>query len=264
MSGATFLIEELRRARVAGGLSQDELGKLINYSASHVSAIEVGTRPPRADYLAAVDEALKTGGLFSRLLREVVSVDAAVPWFRDWIAIEREARSLRWFEPAFVPGLLQTEEYARTTLASGILSGLEIENAVASRLQRQAILEQDDPPQFVAVLDEAILRRAPQADVALMAQQLTHLATCAERAHIQVHIVPEDVGVYPGLQGAFIIADLPDGGRVAHADNQLAAQIVDRPGDLARLQRTWERIRGEALPRRQSLDLIKEAAKRWT
>lgn len=264
MSGARFLMNELRQARVAADLSQEDLGKLINYSASHISAIENGARAPRPDYLEAVDQALQTGGLFQRMLAEVVSLDMAVPWLRDWILIEREARSLRWFEPTWVPGLLQTEAYARATLDTEMLTPDEVDQLVTSRLSRQSVLTRDRPPLLVAVLDESILSRPFHDDPSVLPAQLHHLESCAELPNVQMHIVPTSVGLYPGLGGGFIIAETTDGGHAAHADSQIAAHIVERPADLAKLNDRWERIRGEALSRRQSLDLIKEAAKTWT
>lgn len=264
MSGAEFLIDELRRARVEAELSQEDLARQINYSASHISSVETGARAPKRDYLAAVGEALGRGGLFVRLHQEVVSLDTALPWLRDWITEEREARSLRWFEPTWMPGLLQTEAYARATLRGEMLAPEEVDQLVASRLDRQAVLSRERPPLLVAVLDESILHRHAYHDRALMAEQLDHLATCARQPHVHVHVVPTAVGMYTGLSGGFIIAETPDGAHVAHADSQLAAQIVDRPADLARLMDRWERIRSEALPRSQSLDLITEAAKSWT
>jgi len=97
-----------------------------------------------------------------------------------------------------------------------------------------------------------------------MAEQLDLLVSRAEQEHVQVHIVPEGAGMYLGMQGQFIIAELPDGARVAYADNQLRAQLMDQPTDVARLARTWEVVRNEAFPRRQSLDMLKEVAKTWT
>jgi hypothetical protein len=183
---------------------------------------------------------------------------------REWIEFEREAATLRWFELAYIPGLLQTERYARATLAGGRFSPKDVDRAVASRLDRQAILEHERPPQLIAVLDEATLRRPVLDQPGLMAEQLEHLVEQAGREHIQVHVVPADAGMYLGLAGQFIIAELPDGARVAHADNQLSAQIVDAPADIAKLAKTWEIVRNEALPRRQSIELIKEVAKSWT
>jgi hypothetical protein len=82
--------------------------------------------------------------------------------------------------------------------------------------------------------------------------------------NVQIHVVPTTVGMYTGLSGAFIIAEMPEGGHFAHADSQVAAHIVERPADLARLADRWERIRGDALTRRQSLELIRKAAASWT
>jgi hypothetical protein len=97
-----------------------------------------------------------------------------------------------------------------------------------------------------------------------MRKQIEHLATCAVLPSVQVHVVPRDVGMYSGLGGGFIIAELPTGEHVAHADSQARAQIINAAADVATLSRRWERIRGEALSRVQSLDLIRKAAGSWT
>lgn len=76
--------------------------------------------------------------------------------------------------------------------------------------------------------------------------------------------MPKDIGMYPGLGGGFILAELPEGEHVAHVDSQAPAQILRQAADVATLSRRWERIRGEALPRASSLDLIREAAGSWT
>ncbi|MDG4798044.1 DUF5753 domain-containing protein [Micromonospora sp. WMMD1082] len=185
-------------------------------------------------------------------------------WFRPWVDIEREAATLRAFQLAWVPGLLQTEAYARATLAGGVLTADAVEDLVAARLARQAILHRERGPLLVAVLDEGVLRRRVGDDRALMAGQLAHLLACAELPSLQLHVVPADAPSYPGLDGPFTIADMPDNSRVAHVDSPAQAQILDQASDLVTLERRWERIRGEALPRRRSLDLLREAAASWT
>ncbi|SCL22074.1 helix-turn-helix domain-containing protein [Micromonospora inyonensis] len=263
-SATKYVLSELRLFRASLGLSQDDFGRTIGYSGSHVSSVETGGRPPTKEYMKAVDEAYETGERFGRMLRELAQLDSTPTWLREWIEFEREATTLRWFELAYIPGLLQTERYARATLVGGRFGADEVEQIVASRLERQAILSRKQPPQLIAVLDEAVLRRPVLDQPGLMAEQCDHLATLAAEEHIQVHVVPADAGMYLGLAGQFIIAELPDGARVAHADNQLTAQIVDAPGDVAKLAKTWEIVRNEALPRRQSFELIKEVAKSWT
>ncbi|MFJ6198955.1 DUF5753 domain-containing protein [Micromonospora sp. NPDC092111] len=185
-------------------------------------------------------------------------------WFRPWVDIEREAATLRSFELAWVPGLLQTEAYARATLAGGTLTSDAMNELADARIGRQAILNRERGPLLIAVLDEGALRRRVGDSRPLMAAQLAHLLVCAELPSVQLHVVPADAPSYPGLDGPFTIADMRDGGRVAHVDSPARAQILDQASDLASLERRWERIRGEGLPRSRSLDLLREAAASWT
>lgn len=175
VSPSAFLLGELRRARSSAGLSQEDLGRTINYSGSQVSAVENGQRPPTRDYLAAVDGALHTGGLFERLQNNLANFDHAPVWFRDWLVIEREATLIRWFEPLIVPGLLQSEDYTRAIIAGArLVGGQEIEQRVASRMERRRILEQSRPPNLITVIDEGVLRRCV-GNPAIMAAQCEHL-----------------------------------------------------------------------------------------
>lgn len=185
-------------------------------------------------------------------------------WFRRWVDVEREAVALRAFQLAWVPGLLQTEAYARATLAWEALSPAEVDDLVSARIARQAILTRERGPLFVAVVDQAVLERPITSDRAVMAAQLDHLVTCAELPSVELHVVPGEATAYPGLNGPFTIADLLDGTRVAHVDSQARAQIVEQAADLVTLERRWERIRSEALPRGRSVELLREAARSWT
>ncbi|WP_434089785.1 helix-turn-helix domain-containing protein [Micromonospora echinofusca] len=263
ISPSEYLLRELRRRRAAAGLTQAQLGELVFCSDSQVSAIETGTKPPTPPYLTAVDRALDTGGYFTTLWNELVKGDGAPVWLRELIQIERDATALRWYEHAFVPGLLQTEAYARATFRAARTPVAELDQRVAARMERQAVLTREPSPLLFVVLDEMVVRRACGGpDV--MAEQLEHLLTCAEQPHIQVQIVPLSAGIYSGLAGAFILADLPDGSRAGYVDNQLAAQIVGQPDLVASLGVSWDAVRGEALPLGLSLDVLREAAKAWT
>ncbi|MBX7266182.1 helix-turn-helix transcriptional regulator [Micromonospora sp. Llam7] len=268
-SAMKYVVMEFRLFRISLGLGQEDFGRAIGYSASHVSAVETGGRPPTADYAMAVDRSYdpafdKTdGGRFARMVRELSKIDNDPAWLREWGEWESEARLLRWYEPAYVPGILQTEAYARATLADGLLAPDEVEHRVTSRLERQRILTQDNPVPLVAVLDVMVLRRQINGHPGVMREQLDHIVKMAELPHVQILVVTEEAGVYPGLQGGFILATLPDGSVVAYLDHQVDAQVVTQPDRLATLQRIWEVVRGEALSRRQSLDRIKEVAQTW-
>ncbi|WP_089157019.1 helix-turn-helix domain-containing protein [Micromonospora sp. NBS 11-29] len=263
VSTLEFLGAELRRARREHGLSQEDLAQQISYSASLVGMVEIGHRTPSQDFVARVDAALTAGGLFGRLLT-LVRADAAPPWLREWISVEREATLIRWFEPSLVPGLVQTEAYARAVLRGGrMLRESEVEQRITSRMERQAVLGRETPPEVVAVVDEAALRRAV-GEPAVMVEQFEHLLRVTEQPNVTVHVVPADAGMHAGLAGPFILARTPDGGEVAHLDNALRAHVTDRPEDVDNLRRRWESLRGEALPRRASRELIRKLAKSWT
>jgi transcriptional regulator with XRE-family HTH domain len=262
LSASAFLLGELKRARVAAGLSQEDLGKAINYSGSMVSAVENGQRPPTGEFLAAADAALGTGGLFERLMSGLADFDQTPVWFRDWLVIEREATLIRWFEPLIVPGLLQTKGYANAIIAgSGVVGAADVDQQVGSRLERQSVLAKPSPPTLIAIVDEEALRRCIGSP-AIMAEQCQSLVDSGAQPHVHLHVVPSSAGVHAGLAGAFTLAKARDFD-AAHLDSPLRAQITGPRDDIDTLTRRWEAIRGEALPRGLSLKLIKEMAEQW-
>ncbi|MEU7654596.1 helix-turn-helix transcriptional regulator [Micromonospora taraxaci] len=185
-------------------------------------------------------------------------------WFRPWQEIEREAVSLRWFESTVLPGLLQTEAYARAVLSgAGLIPRGDVERLLTVRLGRQGVLRRDDPPQFTAVVDEAVIRRPVGGGSTMREQLLAVAAACAE-PHIRVHVVPSTVGAYAGLNGPFVIAHSDDHRVAGYLDNQLQGQVASDPDDIAAMMAAWENVRGEALSHRQSVDLITEVAESWS
>lgn len=255
-----FFADELRRARGRAGLNQDQLADKISYSKSQVAMVETGRRMPSADFAARCDDALETDGLLARL-SGLVSVEQAPEWFRPWLDLEREATALWSYQPNLIWGLLQTEGYARAVLGSGeSLPADELDQRVATRLERQEILRSAKPSMVIAILDEEVLRR-PVGGPKVMHDQLQHLADLADRVLVQV--VPTATGMHPGLMGALVIATFDGMGEMAYLDTPLRGQVVESPSDVAVIKRRWEALRAEALPRSQSIDLIIREAEQW-
>ncbi|MEV4827528.1 helix-turn-helix transcriptional regulator [Micromonospora sp. NPDC049257] len=254
---------ELRRLRTKAGLSQEGLGDLVNYSASLVAAVEQCRRPPRKEFAERCDTVLDTDGLLARI-RDAQIRESLLPWFREWVTIEQEATALCSFQPLVVPGLFQTEDYARA-LHEGAsqLIGDEMEQQVAARLARQEILTRANPPLFVAVLDHTVLER-PVGGPKVMREQLLHLRDVGSRPRVHLHLVPKETGAYPGLNGAFVIATPPEGDDIAYLDNQLQGTLIERTADVQSLRRSWESVRAEALSHKATVKLISEAADSWT
>ncbi|MBE1488561.1 helix-turn-helix domain-containing protein [Plantactinospora soyae] len=261
---ADLIRAQLRRMRATAGLSQEEYGKRAHYSASMVSAVELGQRPLDEVYLARADKVFGTGDLFVSLLK-LAARDGEPTWFRPWLEAERAAKQLRCFEPMLIPGLLQTEDYARAVIRGDVtLTDDEVNALVASRLARQAILDREHPPQVTAVLDESALHRFTEESATVMAGQLTHLITFARQPNVSVHVIPTKVGLHIGLSGSFVLARSDDGGWVGHLDNQLGGTVVDHTEEVEVLLARWESVRNVALPTWQSVELIEEVMKPWT
>jgi hypothetical protein len=194
-----------------------------------------------------------------------VDSEAYPAWFRDWVEIEREATSLRWFEPLLIPGLLQTEEYARAVLAAAhpASTDRDVDRLGSARMDRQAILTKEDPPLLWVIIDEGVLTR-PVGGAAVMRDQLDRLIAAARQPKIMLQVVPVDAGAHAGLDGRFAIASFDGPPDVAYLDNALAGQVAERPDDVARIALLYDILKAEALAPRASIDLARKAIERWT
>ncbi|MGX1118961.1 transcriptional regulator with XRE-family HTH domain [Streptomyces ambofaciens] len=144
---------ELRRQREAHGLKQGQLGDIIFCTGSLVGQIETTRKVPTRDFSERVDAALGTDGLFSRLIGLVLRSQLPT-WFQPYAEMEAKAAYISTYQAQLVYGLLQTEEYARAVLATGMPDDLE--GLLAARMERQRILERERPPLAWVVLDEAV------------------------------------------------------------------------------------------------------------
>jgi len=269
-SPARVLGAELRFYRTSAGISQAELGAALYCSDDLIGKIENGQRIATEELTAACDALpeLDTRGALLRLreeLKDDLTYRATPGWLHDWEKIERQARTLLWWEPILIPGLLQTREYAWEVLRRGQPGNpdAEIEQQVQARMDRQQILEGADPPMLIAVLDEGALRR-PVGCAKVMHDQLGRLLELAQRPKIVVQVVPADAGPHPGTAGPMVIASLDGKPDVAYLDTALEGQLVERHKDVAAIALLYDTLRSEALPVRASLDFISKVQESWT
>jgi transcriptional regulator with XRE-family HTH domain len=257
----------VRFYRERAGMSRTELGRLICKSESLVQAIEVGHRAATAETAADLDAALQAGGVLVQLREEMgdsLGYQAHPSWFQEWALKEAEAPALRWFEPLIVPGLLQTEDYARAIFRTRFrITSDEVDERVAARMKRQEILTRDEPASLRVIVDELVLQR-PVGGRHVMAEQLTRLVDAANEPHIVIQVIPSSVGAHDGVNGAFAIADFEDGPSVGYQEGAVRGQPVEEPEDVKLLDLVWDTVRGDALPRVASVALLEEVAKSWT
>jgi len=260
VSGSEYLISELRRVRESMGLTQESWGERVHFSAKHVGSIERGERPALPNYLGMVDKVFGTA--FMKFYREFVIGEHAPVWLKPFVDYEARATLLRVFHPFVVPGLLQTEAYAREVLRIFDEPASDLDALVQARIARQSILTKDSPIRLVAVVDELVFHREVVSRE-VMREQVDALVSACELPNVQVHVIPLGTGLYAGLHGGLVLATV-EGRTVGFLDGYLRGRIIEAPYDTAKLEDAWESTRGHALPYQQSLDLIKRMAEKWT
>ncbi|MDH2430681.1 helix-turn-helix transcriptional regulator [Sphaerisporangium sp. TRM90804] len=253
---------ELRRHRTAAGLTLEQLAQKICFSQALVGMVENARRSPSLDFAERCDRVLDLDGALMRLW-PFVNRASTPTWFRPWLEVEGEASMLHTWEPLVVPGLLQTEEYARAILrGEPRITPEGVEEQVAARMERQRIFERAEPPMLWAVVDEGVLQRPIGTDET-MAGQLKHLLEAGTLPYVTIQVVPLSARSTTGLEGGFVIAQargLPD---TVYLECAGHSQVSDRGQEVHGVMTRYEVIRAEALPRRASLDLIRETMERW-
>ena len=264
-SPAHFFGAEVRRARMAASMTLADLAGTVPCDASTVSRIEAGLLSPTERFAVACDEAFPhMTGWFTRFyLGSRKWRGPHPPWFRDWVEIEERATEIRWWEPLLVPGLLQTPEYARAVLSSWRRdNGDDIEGKVTARIERQAILDRDNPPELRALLDESVLYRCV-GSAAIMAGQLDHLAEMGRRPNITIQVVPEAAGAYAGLSGAFAVASIAGEQHAAYLETGVRGMTVLDASVVSQAAIMFDDLRDEAFSRSRSLEFLAEVAMKW-
>ena len=263
-SPAHFFGAEVRRARLAAGMTLADLAAMVPCDASTVSRIEAGTLSPGQRFATACDEAFpQMGGWFARFYQDSRTwAGPHPPWFRDWVETERRATVIRWWEPLLIPGLLQTPDYASAVLGWGPDDGGDLDERVAARLDRQRIFDQDSPPEVWILLGEPVLDYCVgSADV--MRKQIDHLAEMAARSRVTIQIVSAAAGAYGGLSGAFAIGTDLTAETVIYLETGVQGMVVRDPTLIARAASMFDHLRSEALPRSQTPQVLARAGEKW-
>ncbi|WP_338931362.1 helix-turn-helix transcriptional regulator [Streptomyces netropsis] len=247
-----FFGSELRRVRTKAGKSQGDTAKLAHTTQAMISYVEAARRVPSEDLARDLDEAFGTGGHFMRLHPLVIKF-AYPSWFLPFVQLERDATSIRSFQAQVIPGLLQTEEYARAVLASARPDNLD--DLVAARLTRQDLFDRCPQPRTWFVMDEYALARS-FAPPDVMRPQFEHLLQAGERPRTVIQVVPRNAPPHPGLAGPFTLLSFDEGSDLLHVDGFSQGWTVLEAGDVSAAAHAYDLIRAAALSPKASADLI--------
>ena len=273
------LAAELRRLRERAGFTGEQVADRLGWSGSKVSRIETSKlgvkeadlrlllelysvgEPRRSEVLALAREPAKPASVENAAIADYPA------GYAEFAYAEAEAVSIWTWEPQVVPGLLQTESYAREVMRGWFimfrLPPAELEARVAERMRRQQLLTRDQPPSFSAVIDESVIRRR-FGDHAVMRRQLDRLAESSRLANVEVRVLPL-AGYHPIGAGTFIYMQFSQQYDVPFHDIVTVEQLdreylIEDVEDTNKYRVTFERLQAEALEPDESLDLIARIA----
>jgi transcriptional regulator with XRE-family HTH domain len=259
-SMAALFGSQVRRLRTAAGLTQAQLGAKTHVVSTRITQVERSSgAKPTLELARALDAALGADGLLVDLWPHVYR-ESFPDWSRTFMAYSAQAAAIRQYTAHVVPGLLQTEEYARAVLSVGLSleSEEQLEERLSARLERQKRLASSERPELRVILDESVLRR-PVGDDDVMRRQFAHLLKAAAEPHITVQVLPFAAGAHDMLGGSLTVLTLPNGSEVAYLEGAHHGQLFEDPDEVGRFAVTYDRLGAAALPPFMSLGMIRSA-----
>ncbi|MET9452014.1 helix-turn-helix domain-containing protein [Streptomyces cinerochromogenes] len=276
--GQVVLGKRLQELREAAGLSRDEAARVLRVASATVRRMEMAEVSLKIPYVQVL---LGTYGVseeeadaFVRLAEEANQPgwwqrfhDVLPDWFSLYVSLEGAARIIRSYEPHFVPGLLQTEDYARAVLEAGTIgqsSPETVERHVSLRMERQRLLERDNPPHLWVIMDETVLRRPVSMRPEVLRDQLDRLLEYAARDRVTLQIAEFAAGPHPGTYAPFTLfrfaePELPD---MVFTEYLTGALYLDARREVAAHLEVLDHMTARAASARRTLELLREHRER--
>jgi transcriptional regulator with XRE-family HTH domain len=267
------LAGELRRLRDEANLTIDEVAEKLECSASKISRIEtgnVGVTPRDArDLLELYGVPEDKRDALVQLAREARQKG----WWHaynevftgSFVGLEQDATSLHTHQALLVPGLLQTERYTRAVHRAirPDVQESEVDRRVKARMERQRLLIDHNPPEYWAVIDEAVLNRTVGGP-SVMREQLSHLVDVAALPNVTLQVVPFNAGEHAGMEGSFLILGFPEQADpdVVYVEYTTSGVYLEQPSDVRRYTVMFDHLRATALKPDDTVAMIKRAADR--
>jgi transcriptional regulator with XRE-family HTH domain len=248
---------ELKAHRLAKEWTQVELGKELGYSGSLISDVERADRGAVEDFAKICDETFKTPGTFERLWEDMQR-EAFPTWFAPIVPIERESVKISIWEPSAAPGLLQTEQYARSLVRARRPQDDDeaVESTVQARMERHGILSRPKPPLLWYVLHEGLLRHVVGGPE-VMGPQLDKMIKVSETPGVVLQVLPFSASDYAGSDGLFHLYERPGQPVVAYTECIGGGRLIEDQEEVSDLTTVMGMLRAAALPPRDSLALMR-------
>ncbi|WP_245929306.1 helix-turn-helix domain-containing protein [Murinocardiopsis flavida] len=250
---------ELARLRSLAEKSQRDIGVAAQVSGQLAGAIERGERYPSKEFAEQADQMLQGDGILIDLWERLHN-DSYPHFIGELVDAEPLAVIIRAYEPQLIPGLLQTEGYARATLTAGnSRAPVEVvERLVVGRMKRQNIWNKRNPAHMIAIVDETVIRR-PIGPAGVMSSQIGRFLDMIEQRILKLLVIPTGRGQHPGLTGPFTLLSLTDGRDLVYVEDALSGRMVHTPGAVRAMVLQFGDLQEVALSPDESHRLLKDA-----
>ncbi|MFI6105288.1 helix-turn-helix domain-containing protein [Streptomyces sp. NPDC093595] len=275
--GQVVLGKRLQELRERAGLKREEAAKVLHVAPATIRRMETaevalkipyvrlllqeyGVPADEADGFVRLAEEANRPGWWQRFH------DVLPGWFSMYVSLEGAASVIRAYEPQFVPGLLQTEDYARAILRGGAVGQVrpdDIERHVALRMARQSLLTRQDAPKFWVIMDETVLRRPVGGSPAVMRAQIDRLLEATALPNVTLQIAEFATGHHPGTYGPFVlfrfaVPELPD---MVYSEYLTGAVYLDARTEVASHLEVMDRMAAQAATAQRTKEILKDVRK---
>ncbi|GAA4659838.1 helix-turn-helix transcriptional regulator [Streptomyces chumphonensis] len=249
--------EVVKAFRRRAGLTQEEFARRVLYSVQMVASIEQGRRFPPATFVERAEEVLDAFGALRGAARHLSRRPGLASWFREWARMETEAISLYTYECRLIPGLLQTEAYARALYADHLppLGDDDIEAQWTVRADRQRLLHERPNTAFSFIVEEHLFKRRT-GGVEVTGQLLDHVLEIGGLRNVEVQVMPEVSESHAGLHGPMRLAEAPDNKWFAYCEGQEIGHFITTAKLISTLHMRYARMRSQALSLADSKSLL--------
>ncbi|MGW3153618.1 helix-turn-helix domain-containing protein [Streptomyces sp. NPDC001089] len=243
--------------REHAGLSREEFGERVRFSRHTVASVELGRRMPDPTFVERAEDVLGNTGALRKAAGHLARQPGLAAWFRQWARLEATAITLYTYECRLVPGLLQTEAYARTLFTNQLppLDDAQIEAQWVARAERQRLLRERPNTAFGFILEEGMLLRRT-GGTEITRGLVDHVLEIAGLRNVEIQVMPQVRETHAGLDGPMQLLETPDNRWFAYCEGQESGQLIADPKVVSMLQMRYARMRSQALTLEDSLSRL--------
>ncbi|MEV7193748.1 helix-turn-helix transcriptional regulator [Streptomyces sp. NPDC093510] len=247
----------LKSFRKRAGYTQEALAREIGYSVHFLASIEQGRRFPPTRFVDQCEVTLDAFGTLRLTANQLSRQRGLASWFRKWAQLEQEAVALSTYECRLIPGLLQTEAYARTLFLNQLppQGDEQIEALMTARVERQLLLTERPNTAYSFILEEHLFLRGMGGHDVTM-ELIDHVLELAERRNIELQIMPVVRSSHAGLGGPIRLLETPENRWFAYSEGQESGQLLSDAKVVSMLQMRYARMRAQALSFEDSVSLL--------